>query len=56
MHPAVTTRGASLTGEPVPVGERLLDLFRVTSRAGQLEIWLMGQRLLAAPNSGPAAK
>ena len=46
----------NLTGEPVPVGERLLDLFRVTSRAGQLEIWLMGQRLLAAPNSGPATK
>lgn len=47
---------ANLTGEPVPVGERLLDLFRVTSRAGQLEIWLMGQRLLAAPNSNPATK
>jgi len=46
----------NLTGEPAPVGERLLDLFRVTSRAGQLEIWLMGQRLLAAPNSGPNAK
>jgi len=46
----------NLTGEPAPIGERLLDLFRVTSRAGQLEIWLMGQRLLAAPNSGPAAK
>ena len=41
----------NLTGEPVPVGERLLDLFRVTSRAGQLEIWLMGQRLLAAPST-----
>ena len=40
----------NLTGEPAPVGERLLDLFRVTSRAGQLEIWLMGQRLLAAPS------
>jgi len=36
--------------EPVPVGERLLDLFRVTSRAGQLEIWLMGQKLLVAPS------
>jgi transposase InsO family protein len=41
----------NLTGEPLPVGERLLDLFRVTSRAGQLEIWLMGQRLLAAPST-----
>ncbi|MCC6309441.1 MAG: transposase, partial [Trueperaceae bacterium] len=41
----------SLSGEPAPVGERLLDLFRVTSRAGQLEIWLMGQRLLTAPSA-----
>ena len=41
----------SLSGEPAPVGERLLDLFRVTSRAGQLEIWLMGQRLLSTPSS-----
>lgn len=42
--------GVDGTVEPVPVGERLLDLFRVTSRAGQLEIWLMGQRLLAPPS------
>ena len=41
----------NLIGEPAPIGERLLDLFRVTSRAGQLEIWLMGQRLLAAPST-----
>jgi len=41
--------GVDGTVEPLSVGERLLDLFRVTSRAGQLEIWLMGQRLLAAP-------
>ena len=40
----------NLTGEPAPIGERLLDLFRVTSRAGQLEIWLMGQRLLTTPS------
>lgn len=32
-------------GEPIAVGERVLDLFRITSRGGQLEIWLMGQRL-----------
>jgi transposase InsO family protein/transposase-like protein len=38
--------GTHLIGEPLPVGERMLDLFRVTSRAGQLEIWLMGQPLL----------
>ena len=42
--------GVDGTVEPLPVGERLLDLFRVTSRAGQLEIWLMGQRLLVAPS------
>lgn len=42
---------SNLTGEPAPVGERLLDLFRVTSRAGQLEIWLMGQRLFSAAST-----
>ena len=37
-------------GEPIPVGERNLDLFRVASRAGQIEVYLMGQRLaLPAP-------
>ncbi len=33
-------------GEPIPVGERQLDLFRITSRGGQVEICLMGQRLV----------
>lgn len=32
-------------GEPIPVGERQLDFFRVTSHAGQVEVYLMGQRL-----------
>lgn len=32
-------------GEPIPVGERVLDLLRVTSRGGLVEVWLMGQRL-----------
>jgi hypothetical protein len=43
--------GVDGTAEPLPVGERLLDLFRVTSRGGQLEVWLMGQRLLVAPGT-----
>lgn len=43
--------GVDGTGEPLSVGERLLDLFRVSSRAGQLEVWLMGQRLLAGPGA-----
>jgi len=43
-------RPADGLGEPMPVGERILDLFRVTSRGGQVEGWLMGQRLLPAMN------
>ncbi len=42
-------RGADGVGEPVSVAARLLDLLRVTSRAGQLEITLLGQRLWPAP-------
>lgn len=33
-------------GEPISPGERHLDLFRVTSHRGQVEIHLMGQRLV----------
>lgn len=33
-------------GEPAPVGERHLDLFRISSHRGQVEIHLMGHRLL----------
>jgi putative transposase len=36
--------------EPLSVGARLLDLLRVTSRGGQLEVLLMGQRLWPAEN------
>lgn len=36
-------------GEPVMPAERHLDLFRVTSHRGQLEITLLGQRLLLTP-------
>ena len=32
-------------GEPIAVGERMLDVVRLTSRAGKLELWMMGQRL-----------
>ena len=42
-------RGADGIGEPVSVAARLLDLLRVTSRAGQLEITLLGQRLWPSP-------
>jgi transposase InsO family protein len=31
--------------EPAPLGERLLDLFRVSSHGGELALHLMGQRL-----------
>jgi transposase InsO family protein len=33
-------------GEPVPVGERHLDLFRISSHRGQVELHLLGQRIL----------
>jgi hypothetical protein len=32
-------------GEPVSVGERQLDLFRITSQRGQIEVHLLGQRI-----------
>ena len=32
-------------GEPAPPGERHLDLFRVTSHRGQVEIHLLGHRI-----------
>ena len=32
-------------GEPIAVAERMLDVMRVTSRAGKLELWMMGQRV-----------
>lgn len=38
-------RSADGIGEPVSVAARLLDLLRVTSRGGQLEVTLLGQRL-----------
>ena len=33
-------------GDPAPVGERLLDLFRISSHHGQVEIHLLGHRIL----------
>ena len=38
-------RSADGIGEPVSVAARLLDLLRVTSHGGQLEVTLLGQRL-----------
>ena len=32
-------------GEPISMDERAMDLMRVTSRAGTLELWMMGQRI-----------
>lgn len=33
-------------GEPISPGERHLDLFRISSHRGQIELYLLGQRLL----------
>lgn len=38
-------------GEPVPTGERQLDLFRITSRKGKVELHLLGHRILLPLNS-----
>lgn len=32
-------------GEPAPIGDRLLDLFRISSQQGRVEIHLLGHRL-----------
>jgi transposase InsO family protein len=42
-------------GEPIPVGERQLDLFRITSHRGQIELHLMGQRILLPFKGGVVA-
>ena len=36
-------------GDALELRDRDLDLFRVTSRGGKTEVWLMGQRLLGSP-------
>ena len=33
-------------GEPLPPGERVLDLFRITSHRGQVEVHLLGHRIV----------
>ena len=38
-------RSAEGIGEPAPVSARLLDLLRVSSRGGQVEVTLMGSRI-----------
>ena len=40
--------------EPVPVGQRWLDLVRISSQAGQLRIYLMGQQLWPPPTTTPS--
>jgi transposase InsO family protein len=39
-------RSADGVGEPAPLAERHLDLFRITSHRGQVEVTLLGHRLL----------
>lgn len=41
--------GALSEGNDLGLGERCLEFFKVTSRGGTPEIWLMGQRLMPAP-------
>jgi putative transposase len=39
-------RSAEGVGEPAPVGERQLDLFRISSHRGQVELHLLGHRIM----------
>lgn len=39
-------RSPDAIGEPIPPGERHLDLFRITSHRGQVELHLLGHRIL----------
>ncbi len=36
-------------GEPISIGERQLDLLRVASRGGKVEVLLMGERIWPQP-------
>ena len=38
-------------GDMLELRERCLELFRVTSRGGVPEVWLLGKKLLGAPNA-----
>jgi putative transposase len=38
-------------GDLLELRERCLELFRVTSRGGAPEVWLLGKKLLGAPNA-----
>ena len=37
---------AADNGDPLALRDRLLELFKVVSRGGKTEVWLMGQQLL----------
>ena len=39
-------------GEPAPLGDRQLDLFRITSHRGQVELHLLGHRILLPQAKG----
>ncbi|MBM3462950.1 MAG: DDE-type integrase/transposase/recombinase [Armatimonadetes bacterium] len=45
-------RSPNGVGEPISVGERQLDLFRVTSHRGQVELHLLGTRIVLPPHKG----
>lgn len=43
-------------GEPIPVSDRQLDLFRITSHRGQVELHLLGQRISLSSASQSAGR
>ena len=44
--------GGGRDTDPLDLRDRCLELFKVVSRNGRPEVWLMGQKLLGAPE-GP---
>jgi putative transposase len=38
-----------VTGDPLDLAQRTLDLFRVVSHQGKSEVWLMGQKIFSLP-------
>jgi transposase InsO family protein len=47
----IETGAGREAGDMLELRERCLDLFRVTSRGGVPEVWLLGKKLLGAPNA-----
>jgi hypothetical protein len=50
MLARIEAGGGQALGQEVPLHQRGLELFKVLSRGGQPEVWLMGHKLLGPAN------